>query len=56
MAASPDPATFAAWAGDQRVFISSVMADLAALRSHLAAGIADMGAWPVVSGEGSPSP
>lgn len=46
-AAAPDPETFALWAGDQRVFISSVMGELSPLRSRLAQAIAETGATPV---------
>jgi hypothetical protein len=46
-AAAPDAATFASWAGDQRVFISSVMGDLAALRKRLAEAIDETSAEPV---------
>src|SRR5450631_3670288 len=44
----PDPHSLAAWAGDQRIFISSsVMGDLTPLRRALATAIADLGAEPV---------
>lgn len=46
-ATRPDPSTFASWAGDQRVFISSAMGSLAPLRRSLADAIVDMGAQPV---------
>lgn len=46
-AAAPDPETFALWASDQRVFISSVMGDLSPLRSRLAQAVAETGATPV---------
>lgn len=46
-AAAPDPKTFALWAGDQRMFISSVMGDLASLRRHVAEAISQTGATPV---------
>lgn len=46
-AAAPGAATFTSWAGDQRVFISSVMGDLASLRHRLAEAIAELGARPV---------
>src|SRR3954447_24860664 len=46
-AAAPTPAELAAWARDQRVFISSVMADLADERRAAAAAITDLGAEPV---------
>ncbi|WP_374971249.1 DUF4062 domain-containing protein [Terrabacter sp. BE26] len=43
----PDPASFASWASDQRVFISSTMGALTPLRGALANAIADLGAYPV---------
>lgn len=46
-AAASTPAELAAWARDQRVFISSVMADLADERRAAAAAITDLGAEPV---------
>lgn len=46
-ASRPDPATLAAWAGDQRVFLSSVMGHLAELRHALAMTITEIGAEPV---------
>jgi hypothetical protein len=46
-AAAPDPESLALWAGDQRVFISSVMGDLASLRRQVAEAIAETGATPV---------
>ena len=47
MSAPPDAATFVSWASDQRVFISSAMGGLAALRKRLAEAIAETGAEPV---------
>lgn len=46
-AARPDPTTFASWAADQRVFVSSVMGELTPLRKSLATAVAQMGAEPV---------
>ncbi|MHB1801246.1 MAG: DUF4062 domain-containing protein [Actinomycetes bacterium] len=46
-AATPTDAELAAWARDQRVFISSVMADLADERRTAAATITTLGAEPV---------
>jgi hypothetical protein len=46
-ASRPDPATFNAWAGDQRIFVSSVIAPLAELRRSLALTITEIGAQPV---------
>ena len=46
-AVRPDAADVTAWAADQRVFISSVMGDLAAERRAVAESIAKLGAYPV---------
>lgn len=46
-AATPTDAELAAWARDQRVFISSVMADLADERRTAAAAISALGAEPI---------
>jgi Domain of unknown function (DUF4062) len=44
----PDPHSLAAWAGDQRIFISSVMADdMAPLRTRLVDVMESLGAEPV---------
>src|ERR1035437_7571574 len=44
----PDPHSLAAWAGDQRIFISSVMADdLAPLRAWVVSVVEGLGAEPV---------
>lgn len=44
----PDPQSLAAWAGDQRIFISSVMsADMAPLRTGVASLVETLGGEPV---------
>lgn len=43
----PDPSSFASWASDQRLFISSTMGALAPLRRSLASEVARIGADPV---------
>ncbi|MDX6254232.1 MAG: hypothetical protein QOJ11_566 [Frankiales bacterium] len=46
-AGAPAPADVAGWAAEQRVFISSVMADLRAERQGVADAVANFGAEPV---------